>query len=357
MTTCWNRTFCELSNPSLKFSSLKEKKTLKHFNFAETGYFETRKKSMKSLVQGFGSVEEGRSYFIKIEDQQRSSFGQNTMESMGEVGQELDLAYKNLSDSTVEFVAARETVASEMLQHIDSILENITIKKETEEEMEEAAREEKVLEREEDEMVVDERESDEMVGEADKSGAEDVHGEKSYLKKKAKYCRICMKMVINVGRHCRNIHQITYNQLTSKGKQKCPLCGQFVKFLKKHLKGAKHVLDGERVQELVRSLDGRRRENTAKSPEPTSPAFTWTACLRNFSAYLQTVDGGGKRADEAEKQKSILQRVVAHCNSSDLNAFSLDAHQAKHVKLLEESSCKPSTFIAHNAAIVAFIKL
>ncbi|XP_076809324.1 uncharacterized protein LOC143452297 isoform X3 [Clavelina lepadiformis] len=64
---------------------------------------------MKSPVQGFGSLQEGRSYFVKIEDQQRSSFGQNTMESLDEGGQELDLAYKN--DSTVEFVTARETVA------------------------------------------------------------------------------------------------------------------------------------------------------------------------------------------------------------------------------------------------------
>ncbi|XP_076826045.1 uncharacterized protein LOC143471970 [Clavelina lepadiformis] len=93
------------------------------------------------------------------------------------------------------------------------------------------------------------------------------------------------------------------------------------------------------------SLDKRRRDNTAK-----------TACFRNFSLYLQSVDGGGKRLVDAEKQKSILQRIVSNCSFEDLHAFSLDTYIEKHVKLLEEGKCKPSTFIAHNAAIVAFIK-
>ncbi|CAK8674228.1 unnamed protein product [Clavelina lepadiformis] len=84
--------------------------------------------------------------------------------------------------------------------------------------------------------------------------------------------------------------------------------------------------------------------------------FSWTACFRNFSLYLQSVDGGGKRLADAEKQKYILQRIVSNCSFEDLHAFSLDTYIEKHVKLLEEGKCKPSTFIAHNAAIVAFIK-
>ncbi|CAK8682259.1 unnamed protein product [Clavelina lepadiformis] len=162
-------------------------------------------------------------------------------------------------------------------------------------------------------------------------------------------------MVMNVGRHCSEVHKISYNELSRESKDKCPLCDKYVKFLVKHLKGAKHK-DEARAKELVMSLDKRRRDNTAKSPEPKGTIFSWTVCLQKFSSYLQSVDGGGKREVDAEKQKSILQRIVSICDFEDLKAFTLDTYQKKHVKFLEESKCKPSTFISHNCALVAFIK-
>ncbi|CAK8693307.1 unnamed protein product [Clavelina lepadiformis] len=48
----------------------KKKKIPKNFKDAEPGYTETRKKKMRSLVQGFGSVQEGRNYSIKDKDLQ-----------------------------------------------------------------------------------------------------------------------------------------------------------------------------------------------------------------------------------------------------------------------------------------------
>ena len=71
-------------------------------------------------------------------------------------------------------------------------------------------------------------------------------------------------MVMNVGRHCRDVHKISYNVLSDEGKKKCPLCDKYVKHLVKHLKGAKHDKDDTQVKELVMSLDKRRRDNTAK---------------------------------------------------------------------------------------------
>ncbi|XP_076818664.1 uncharacterized protein LOC143464647 [Clavelina lepadiformis] len=307
----------------------KRRKIPKNFHVTSPGYFETRQKEMRTYVQGFRSVQEGRDYGIKSKDLQQSNFGQAAIESFGEFGQELSSAYKNLSDSTAEAVAAREIVAKVMLERIDSSLERKSIEKESEQEMEEAAGQE-VSERKEDEMVVDDDgllvdggQSDGLEGDAEENAAEEVQRKKPDSKRKANY------------------------KFSREGKDKCPLCDKYVKHLVKHLKGAKHKDDAQ-VKELVMSLDKRRRDNTAKSPEPKSPTFSWTACLKNFSGYLQSVYGGGKRLVDAEKQKSILQRIVSKCNFEDLQAFTLDTYQAKHVKLLEEGSCKPSTFIAHN---------
>ncbi|CAK8674231.1 unnamed protein product [Clavelina lepadiformis] len=150
--------------------------------------------------------------------------------------------------------------------------------------MEEAAGQE-VSERKEDEMVVDERESHGLEGEAEHSGAEEVPGKKRHHRRKAKYCSICEKMVMNVGRHCRDIHKISYNVLSGEGKKKCPLCDKYVKHLVKHRKGAKHDKDDTQVKELVMSLDKRRRDNTAKSPEPNSPFFL-DCLLQKFLALF-----------------------------------------------------------------------
>ena len=53
-----------------------------------------------------------------------------------------------------------------------------------------------------------------------------------------------------------------------------------------------------------------------------------THTLQSFSAYLHGIDGGGKRIDDAEKQMAIVERIVAH-----LDTFNLDIYQAKHIKV------------------------
>ncbi|CAK8680712.1 unnamed protein product [Clavelina lepadiformis] len=156
--------------------------------------------------------------------------------------------------------------------------EKKSIERESEEEMEEAAGQE-VSERKEDEMVVDERESDGLEGEAEHSGAEEVPGKKRHHRRKAKYCR--------------DVHKISYNVLSGEEKKKCPLCEKYVKHLVKHLKGAKHDKDDTQVKELVMSLDKRRRDNTAKSPEPNSPFFL-DCLLQKFLALFEIRGRRGK---------------------------------------------------------------
>ncbi|CAK8674229.1 unnamed protein product [Clavelina lepadiformis] len=121
-----------------------------------------------------------------------------------------------------------------------------------------------------------------------------------------------------------------------------------------------HGLEGEAEHSGAEEVPGKKRHHRRKAKYCSrlnrTVRFSWTACFRNFSLFLQSVYGGEKRLADAEKQKYILQRIVSNCSFEDLHAFSLDTYIEKHVKLLEEGKCKPSTFIAHNAAIVAFIK-
>ncbi|CAK8682346.1 unnamed protein product [Clavelina lepadiformis] len=67
-------------------------------------------------------------------------------------------------------------------------------------------------------------------------------------------------------------------------------------------------------------------------------------------------NGGGKRKEDSEKQKAIVQRIVADCSFSNLSTFDLDVYKAKHLEPLNERKCQPSTFIAHNVAVVGFLK-
>ncbi|CAK8679622.1 unnamed protein product [Clavelina lepadiformis] len=148
-------------------------------------------------------------------------------------------------------------------------------------------------------MVVDERESDGLEGEAEHCGAEEVPGKKRHHRRKAKYCSICEKMVMNVGRHCRDVHKISYNVLSGEGKKKCPLCDKYVKHLVKHLKGAKHDKDDTQVKELVMSLDKRRLGWTEQSVFPGLPAS-------EISRFICNPSTEGENAWSMRKSRNLF---------------------------------------------------
>ncbi|CAK8682203.1 unnamed protein product [Clavelina lepadiformis] len=315
---------------------------------------------------------------------------------------------------------ARQIVAKVMLERVDNSLEKKSIEQESEEEMEEAAgqevseRKEDKMVVDDDGLMVDAGQSDGLEGDAEESAAEEVQRQTPRPKRKAKYCRVVntdyeqaeLKILkpgssatelkiseeeeggdaelvresgsVEAGLSMSedekwekdsddSISDADYEPEDSESDASESSDSQLRKIVK--IKRRKMAFSDAVSPPGVGFIENRRKmmnqqfleaqEITERDPyDFQCENLEEKKCFKNMLGlyYLQSVNGGGKREVDAEKQKSILQGIVSICEFEELKAFNLDTCREKHIKFLEESKCKPSTFISHNCALVAFIK-